>query len=985
MNPKICRMLGVWIMILTVLATLCAPAAPAKAAEEFGNGNAQPSVIEVTWKKPSELLRIERKEKECILYFKVVDTEVPLYLSFPSCGGIRLHTDLSGYFEPEDTLAITYEEQDDQLIVKQESVSAIVHLGNPWSVCLKNAEGERIHTLYADCIQFGYQGNTLKKVMLRGAIGASEQLFGLGERFNGFSQIGEEVLLWNQDSYQGLMNYDGNKTWGYKNVPILYSSKGYSLFFNSTYAARADIGGSDTTVYSLDFNGPKFDVYFWLGTPQENLVSYTALTGRTVIPPKWALQFSVGAGGQVWDALGKGKHIDVMSKVLAEYKRLGTPVISLFGEQSPQYDAQAYQLLRNNGAKMIAWYWSAMGIDDMYKYDYSLTPDTLPKVVKRSDPSAVMQGEYIDFSNPSSVGVISGFFSKLWDWGLQGCMVDFGDNIFEDSTFYNGMTGDEMHNFYAYLYNKGYHDAWSERLGNDFILFSRSGCAGSQTWMGQFAGDHPSTLQGLRQAISGGLSASTAGFSLWGSDIGGYGFDDYPPSPDCYMRWLQFGTFSPLMRTHGTSDRNPWSYGTLAEKVYVDHYWLRENILDIVYSGAISASKNGISMIQPLYMAYPDQPELIDIEDQYLFCDVFLACPVVSEAAYARKVVFPAGNNWVDLWTGAVLEGGQTLTVPAPQERMPVYVKAGAVLPVQVSADTLKLTDPMLDGAVSALLVAAGTGDTTFYLDEGTAVGYSASMNNGVLRIQNTDQTDQRVIIAYGVSASAISVDGAALSEQRTASAGTPGFCKDVTRNRTVITLSEGAWKELTIYAGEAPVNLAAGRHVSSSSDRNEQCASSNAVDGAVTSAWKPKKAKGEWITVDLGETQEISNVILKWTEEYADHYVVELSVDGKSWEAVAQEAEGVGGIDTLAFNPKNARYVRVRMTENAKVKRIGLYDVQVYAGGAALENQPSVEPPQRQAGKLWPWIAAGITAAAAVGAATVLLIRKKRKSDKKI
>lgn len=788
-------------MAAMVVGSLLKPVAH---VEAFGENNAKPSVIDVTWKQSEKYLGIQKDEKECTLKLQVNGTEIPLTISFPEIGGVRIHTNLSGFFEPEEILPISYEERDGNVVLHQESASVVIREGEDWEVSLQNADGETVRTLDAQSIQFGYQGSELKKVMLTGPIAEDEDIFGLGERFNSFSQVGQEVLLWNQDCYKELMNYDGDKTVGYKNVPIIYSSKGYSMFFNSTYAATADIGSSKKDAYSMDFNGPKCDMYFWMGTPQENLMAYTALTGRAVIPPKWALQYSMGAGGQVWDALGKGKHLDVMENVLKGYEKLGTPLVTMFGEQSPQYDAQAYQMLKNNDIKMLAWYWSAMGVGDMYKYAPSLTPDELPTVMMISEPDKVMPGEYIDFSNPNGTRVISGFFKKLWKWGLRGCMVDFGDNVYEDSKFYNGMTGDEMHNFYAYLYNKGYHDAWSKELGDDYILFSRSGAAGSQQWIGQFAGDHPSTFQGLQQAILGGLSASTAGFSLWGSDIGGYGFDDFPPSEDCYIRWMQFGTFSPLMRTHGTSDRNPWTYGDTAEEVFVDHYWLRENLLDTIYSGSISAAKTGISMIQPLYMEYPNQPELIDIKDQYLFCDAFLVNPVVREDATTREVVFPAGDDWVDLWSGEVIKGGQTLEVPAPQERMPVYVKAGAVLPIQVSPETLALTSTMIDGKTNALLVTAGTGERLHYVDESTSQTYSVEeKEDGTIVIHNADGAAQSAVLAYGITGGKVTVDGTELSRLGTIEAERAGYLVDKNENMTKINLSDANWKSITITPGE--------------------------------------------------------------------------------------------------------------------------------------------------------------------------------------
>lgn len=736
-------------------------------AEFFVNEavKARPADIRVDWSTPAghAFSAIGKHAEECVLKTRAGEYPVELHLSFPTVGGVRVHNGRPGFFEPQAVHPISYTRRGDILVLKAGTLTA--ELTGPidnWQLKLSDSAEDGVeYTLSADRIFWGFDSGVLKKSGLKGSIKKNEMLFGLGERFNALNQVGHRVQLWNRDSYNGLMTERGDKTMGYKNVPLLHSSRGWSLFFNSYYSALADIGKLEPSIWSMDFNGPKLDVFVWLRGVRENLKAYTELTGRPVLPPRWALRYYAGAGGQVWKERGEARYLDVLRECLEGYRALGTPIAALYGEGLPCKNSEGYDVVvKEYGSRMLYWYWSAMGFRDMQKRLPHIPKTELPAVYTASEPDKIMRGAYIDFSHPLADDLIYDKFKPLWKLGCRGSMVDFGDNVYEDSIFHNGMTGDEMHNAYAWYYNKGYFDAWERGkkeglLSDGYILFSRSGAAGSQRWLGQFAGDHESGFMGLRQAVLGGLNAGASAFSLWGSDIGGYGRDHQPPSPDCYMRWFQFGTFSPLMRIHGTTDRNPWSFGDAAVEVYTKYYWLRENLLPSVYSGAVEAHRTGLPMIQSMPLAFPDQPDLFR-DDQYLFCDRMLVAPVLHEGSAKRIVAFPKGT-WVDLWNGNMVQGGDRAVVKAPQDTIPVYLPGGTALRIQV-APSLRLFDPMPEKRVEALLVAAGgTRVSRHWSNKKTVVEYRVKTDlSGAVAVELPKDTSVSAVVLLGKHAESV-------------------------------------------------------------------------------------------------------------------------------------------------------------------------------------------------------------------------------------
>jgi alpha-glucosidase (family GH31 glycosyl hydrolase) len=178
------------------------------------------------------------------------------------------------------------------------------------------------------------------------------------------------------------------------------------------------------------------------------------------------------------------------------------------------------------------------------------------------------------------------------------------------------------------------------------------------------------------------MNVGLAGIPLWGSDIGGFGFGG-KCTPELYVRWFQFGAFSPLFRPHGdqTELREPWQFGPEVEAVCQRYLTLRYRLLPYIYTAAYEACTTGMPLMRPLVLAFPTDPQVFNLSDEYLFGGDILVAPVVNEGATERVMYLPVGN-WVDFWTDTGYTGPCSLTVPAPLDTLPLFIRQGAILPL---------------------------------------------------------------------------------------------------------------------------------------------------------------------------------------------------------------------------------------------------------------------------------------------------------------
>jgi alpha-glucosidase (family GH31 glycosyl hydrolase) len=432
-----------------------------------------------------------------------------------------------------------------------------------------------------------------------------------------------------------------------------------------------------------------------------------------------------------------------------------------------------------HGIRVLSWAFPVIS----EKAQAGLMPEVpradLP-VLRTRDP-----WQHVDFSNPHALELMRRWWKQRLDAGVAGSMVDFGDRVTEDAVFHNGQRGDEMHNFYSYGYHKTYSEVFRERRGDDFILFGRAAAPGTQKWVAQFGGDHPSNFRGLGSVLTGALNLSSCGFSTWGSDLGGFlGW----PEPAVYMRWTQFGCFSPLMRCHGRTPREPWNYGDAAVANYKYFAWVRENLLDYIYGSAIESHESGVPMMRSMAVAFPDEPSLADIADQYMFGRDLLVAPVL-DGQNSRTIHFPP-DRWTSLWDGKSVSGPANLKLDVPLNSIPVYLKSGAIVPVQLNP-TLAFGESMSSGRVNALLVTppGKTAIQTVVNIEDHAAGVTLHPTMGGFDIVLKGLSDTNVLMIYGARVRSVSVGNAALPKIEKAhfESMPPGWCVDPSINRTVI------------------------------------------------------------------------------------------------------------------------------------------------------------------------------------------------------
>ena len=694
---------------------------------------------------------------------------VSLSVSFPRDGGVRITGEKTGFFAPEAYNDIAYEETNGGVDLCSGNERVKFRYDNSVWRIVTQKNGNDSLTFSSEDIFFGYKNGAVAKMTYRFPIRSGERFYGLGERYNSVNQNGYTVKLWNHDPTYHVGGASGDKTESYSNVPVLHSTKGYTVFFNSTYYAEADIGCSDENRYSFDFNGDIFDIYVWNGTPLENMRGYTSVTGTAWIPAKWAFSYWAGSGSTPYrnretDIADEQYTLSVLRSIIDGYSSMGITPAALYGEGDYiNYSASTFNMLKNGGIRALSWNRCSSSYKNISS-KLSVPLYELPLVKVLSEPFKYYANtiySYIDYSNPLSVDLVKELYREKAAAGLHGLMIDMGEYLIEDTKFYNGKTGAEMHNLYSYYYARSMNEAMKGLMGDDFVLFERSGCAGSWQYSASFGGDQAARWYGLRQQVNALLTASASGFSVWGGDIGGL---HGRPDDELYMRWVQFSAFSPLMREHGNTadDGLPWTYSEEAKRNFTDYYNLREVLLDHIYSGALKSGKTGVPMTVTLAMAYQDDENLSDIDDEYIFCDNMLVAPVLSEGVTSREVVLPRGE-WYDLWSGKRFTGGSTVVAAAAADTIPVYLKSGSVTVLNTS-DELSLKKA---GGRKALLVTPPENDTetTVLTSADAGHSYSLSKKSDTSFILKKDGTDGcSVLMIYGFKASAVNADGTELT-----------------------------------------------------------------------------------------------------------------------------------------------------------------------------------------------------------------------------
>jgi alpha-D-xyloside xylohydrolase len=616
---------------------------------------------------------------------------------------------------PQKT-ALNISQKGDGLSLKSENMVVLMNLKNG-KVSFKNAKGESLlneKESGATFTDFNDAGSKTYSVAQSFQLEKDEAIYGLGIQQQG-KMVKRNLKL----------NMVQNNTEDF--VTFFQSSKGYGLFWDN-YSPTTFSDDQNATSFSSEV-GDCIDYYFMNGGNADGVIAQMRdLTGQAPMFPLWTYGF--------WQSKERYKSQDELVGVVKKYRELGVPLDGII--QDWQYWGNNYLWnamdflnpefydgkkmvsdVHNLNAHMIISIWSSFGpmtkqYRELDKMGSLYNIDTWPqsgceKWPPNPDyPSGV---RVYDAYNPAARDIYWKYLNNgLFSTGMDGWWMDstepdhfnFKESDLDTKTYLGSFR--KVRNAYP-LMTVGGVSSHQRSVTSDkrvFIL-TRSVFAGQQRYgSNTWSGDIVASWETLRNQISGGLNLSLCGIPYWNSDIGGFflwNFKNPLQNPDyreLHARWIQFGVFCPMMRSHGEGfPREIYQFGTKGDKVYDSdekYINLRYSLLPYIYSTSWAVTANQSSMTRALVMDFASDKQALDINDEYMFGKSILVCPVTKplynkdgkedfSAVKTKEIYLPKGADWFDFWTGEKLVGGQKINREVPFDLMPLYVKAGSVLP----------------------------------------------------------------------------------------------------------------------------------------------------------------------------------------------------------------------------------------------------------------------------------------------------------------
>ncbi len=567
---------------------------------------------------------------------------------------------------------------------------------------------------------------------------ADEHIFGLGQRNHALNLRGSAYLIWNQEA---MGDYKTGKDPIYVCIPAhlgLHADGAYLAFFENTHLGTFDFGETP----SVHFAGGAMRGYFIPGPVPRALDRYTELTGRPAMPPKWALGYhqcrwsykteaealEVLDGFQTHDLPLSALHLDI-------HYMDGYRVFTVDRERFPDL-GHVSDRVHERGAKLVTILDPGVKVDP----EYDLYRDGLEhdRFCRQPDGQPVKAPVwpgwcgFPDFTDPEVRAWWGRQYATLTKLGVDGFWHDMNEPAAFSSTgrptlplstehSLEGRGGNhvEAHNVYALLENRAAFEGLT-RLHPERRpwLLTRSGWTGVQRYAWNWTGDTGCNWWSLQHNLRLPLMLGLSGWPYTGSDTGGF---NGHPKPELYIRWLQMSAFHPFFRTHSAAfvpRREPWSFGEETTVIARRYMRLRERLMPFWYTLAFEAAQSGAPLVRPLWWTRPEDARLYDIDDAFMLGDALLVAPVVQEGATAREVTLPEGE-WLDWWTGERHNGHATLTVAAPLDHLPLFMRAGSLVPSEEGETlTLRLALPRDRQAFDFTLYSdAGDGDGESRLD----------------------------------------------------------------------------------------------------------------------------------------------------------------------------------------------------------------------------------------------------------------------------
>jgi alpha-glucosidase len=584
------------------------------------------------------------------------------------------------------------------------------------------------------------------------ALAPGEHAYGLGDKVLGMDRRGKAFDLWNYDAF----GWRGSTDPLYKSIPFLVllgEGKARGVFVDSAARAHVDVGAKAPGRLEWEVDRGALDLYFLAGPDPRTVISeYTGLTGRTPLPPRWAL-------GYHQSRYSYGSEIEVRSLVELFRKRRfpldaiwldidfqeGLAPFRVNHRSFPHFERMVRDLLRQGVRTVVITDPHIQAKPGTEPYDAGVRGDHFIL-----DPAAAGEG-----------GTPRPFIGKVWPgdsafpeftlsrtrawWGglyrayVEAGVAGFWDDMNEPALFNvrksmadgvihrleGGGTADHVavHNVYGLLQARATHEGvLALRAGARPFVLTRAGAAGSQRWAATWTGDNRADREGLALTVPTLLGLGASGWAFAGADVGGF---EGCPDPRLLTEWMELGALQPFFRNHsnkGSCRREPWVDGKEELRRRRAAVERRQRLLPYLYTLFEEASRTGLPVMRPLWLEHPEDPSTVDNDRAFLLGRDLLVAPKLVEGDAPYPVTLPAGE-WFDVATGERRPGGRIEVRAPPEDSLRVYARAGAIVPEGPAARRAS------DAPRGELAVHVWPGPDCrgeLYLDAGDGFGYRA-------------------------------------------------------------------------------------------------------------------------------------------------------------------------------------------------------------------------------------------------------------------
>jgi len=680
---------------------------------------------------------------------------------------------------------------------------------------------------------FDTQNGAVETSKLRAA---AELYYGFGEKALPLSRHQQYMTMWNSDTPRYAAGLDPL----YQDIPFfvaLHDGKSYGVFFDNTWRSYFDMGKTDPARYSFGAGGGELNYYVFAGgaerSPANVLRDYSELTGRGELPPLWALgyqqsRYSYTPQARVEEVARTFRAKKIPADVIyldIDYMQ-GFRVFSWSERDFPAPEKMLREL-HEEGFHAVTIIDPGVKLDDQYPvYRSGREQNVFTRNAAGEELHATVwpgQCAFPDFTDPHARQWWGGWYAKALQQGVDG----FWNDMNEPATFPapdsnqpilahdagktfpldarhagDGQPGDHAryHNVYGMQMARAtFEGLRTLQPQHRPLVLTRAGYAGVQRYAAVWTGDNVASWEHLALTIPMLTNLSISGVPFVGADVGGFVGS---PSAELYARWLQAAVLTPFLRTHaeiGSNDREPWSYGQDFERINRATIELRYQLLPYLYTLFAQHAASGEALLRPLWFAYPRDVKTYLLDDQYLLGRDLLIAPVLHAGDIKREVYFPQGDAWRDWWSGQYYAGGSTVKIDAPIDRLPLFVRVGAIVPSQ---PVVQHTGEMSHTALILNVALGADGTSEIYQDAGDGYAYRSgdsrttkiSLHGDFLRLQIPHGTDfQRIatveFIGLDATPARITADGKILHEV--------SFDKPTRRLR--ITLPAGSVDELAL------------------------------------------------------------------------------------------------------------------------------------------------------------------------------------------